>query len=142
MADNLVSILEATRNRHGVLDRDTLLADATDPTHPLHHRLVWDDSVAGHEYRREQCAGIIRSQRVRFVTRDEAADVRAYLAVPVDNHPTRRHYVPTEEVAQNPFQRRLALQTAQREYLHLMARYRHLDEFMAWVADDQAGGAA
>jgi len=43
---------------------DVLVRAARNPKHPLHHRFIWDDAIAGHKHRLATAATIISSVRV------------------------------------------------------------------------------
>lgn len=61
--------------RDGKLTAESVLAHAADPDSVLHARIEWDDTIAAHEYRLEQCRAIIRS--VRIIDHDRP--VRAFV---------------------------------------------------------------
>lgn len=123
MAGDLRAVLEGVRERHGKLTPGALLEDATDESHPLHNRFEWDDTEAAHKYRLSQAHEIIRSFKIRDVRPDgRRRDVRQYLPVPQEaGH--QPDYRPIEEVAADPFLRKLILQQMEREFLTLRRRY-------------------
>lgn len=136
MAD-LRGELEAVRARFGALTPTAVLEAATPEDHPLHSRFEWNDSVAGHHYRIIQARDLIRSVKVTYTspTTNEVTSARAYVSV-FREEVDEPAYVPSEEVARDPFLRRLTLQAAEREWRALYAKYAHLSEFMEMVATD------
>jgi hypothetical protein len=135
---DLRSILMATRERHGELTAAAVVADATAEDHPLHHRFEWNDGEAGRLYRLDQARHLIRSVKIEYrPASGERRDVRAFLVrQPEDARPTA--YVPTEEIAADPFQRQLVLREMRRDWEQLRARYEHLAEFMDMIRGDLA----
>jgi hypothetical protein len=138
--------LEEVRAGYGYLSPETVVRAArtagTDAEKLLRDRLEWDDAVAGEAYRRQQAHELIRS--VRVVYKDASPDgpeqsVRAFQAV-------RRErgfvYEPSEEVAADPFTRRLVLADMEREWRALHARYSAFEEFAAIVRATLEGRAA
>lgn len=134
---DLRSHLLAIREQYAELTPKRVVQVAAEETHPLHDRFEWDDTVAGPKYREHQAATLIRSVRVRYAEADgdEEREVRAFLAVPREDSP-RSNYVPVEEVAGDPFARKLVLRQAEREWRQMRRKYAHLDEFMHIVRKD------
>lgn len=128
MAD-LRAELEAVRDRHGRLTPAAVVIEATPEDSPLHDHFEWRDEIAAHEHRLAQARELIRMVTVRYVGRDGPTSIRGYLSVERVDEPGGREYVPTEEVAQDPLQREIALRAAERELRSLMARYDYLQEF-------------
>lgn len=114
---------------------------ARDAAHPLHERFEWDDEVAGERYREVQAADLIRSVRVKYLDGDEERDVRGFLAIPRADQPTS-NYVPVEEVAENEFNRMLALKEAEREWKAMRRRHAHLTGFFDLVRKDLESAVA
>lgn len=122
---------------HGALTPRLVVEAASAPSHPLHDRFEWDDAVAGHKYRLVQAQQLIRSVRVTEISGDAGVTrVRAFLSVPTENGPS---YVPTDQVRQDPFLARLALQQYERRWRELHAEAGHLAEFLDLVRRDLAG---
>jgi hypothetical protein len=128
--------LQAVHDKHGRLTPTLVLAEASDPAHPLHNRFQWDDSAAAESWRKHQAQELIRSVRVRYVeaTENEAArSVRAFHAVRrEDGHV----YEPAEKVVEDPFTRRLVLADMEREWKALRRRYEQFAEFAGMVRRD------
>lgn len=130
--------LAAIYREHSKLTSELVVDVARDSRHPLHNRFEWDDSVAGEKYRQVQASELIRSVKVKFAPTpegDERPAVNAFHSVPT---PAGRTYVPVEQVAEDPFQRQLVLQAAEREWRDLRRRYSHLQEFIAMIQRDVA----
>lgn len=121
--------LEAIRDKHGYLDPEIVLTEASAKNHPLHGRFEWDDKIAGSAWRREQAHQLIRSVRIKYAAPDgRPKDTRAFLAVPRSD-PPRPEYVPVENVMRDDFSRRIVLLQMEREWRTLQARYGDLVEF-------------
>lgn len=107
---------------------------------PLHTYFDWDDANAAEKYRLDQARGLIRRVKVRFIDSDEEMEkVPAFVSVV---RPTGPSYVPTEEVREDPFQSKLVLARAERDWRNLLSRYKHLQGFINVVrrdVDDIAG---
>jgi hypothetical protein len=128
--------LQAIHDRHGALTPALVLAEASDPAHPLHSRFQWDDSAAAQSWRKHQAQELIRSVKVVYkpaTERDPARSVRAFHAVRrEDGHV----YEPAEKVAEDPFVRRLVLADMEREWKALKRRYEQFAEFADMVRQD------
>ena len=126
---NLREQLNRVRADRGRLTPESVVEAATPEDHPLHSRFEWNDSVAGHEYRKVQAAELIRSVRVTYAeTRDgEPKSVRAFVAV--RGEAASSTYEPIGEVVEDEFARRLLLQQCRREVAALERKYGHLQEF-------------
>lgn len=132
----LLAQLLAIRAEHGYLDPALVVQVATPEDHPLHHRLEWDDSIAGTKYRRQQAHELIRSVRVVYRdANDQEKSVRALIAMPRPSSPAS-HYEPVEDVMTDPFKHKLMLQEAERAWRNMRARYNNLAEFRAFVLQD------
>lgn len=92
------AVLDAIRDKYGVLTADLLLTEATDENHPLHHRFNWEDKDAAYEYRKLQARQIIR--QVVFVS-DTATAIPRVRAFHVVNY-GKGEYQPLEVFVENP----------------------------------------
>lgn len=139
MAD-LGPILRGIYEENGKLTPKTVVAAARDEDHPLHHQFEWDDAVAGERYREQQAAKLIRTVKISYTSGGESKSARAWVATYADPDVTEEPsgYLPTEDVAQDDFTRKLVLRQAEREWLSLKRRYEHLSEFMEMVQRDVA----
>jgi hypothetical protein len=133
--------LLAVRSQHGKLTPQLVVDTARDPEHPLHSRFEWDDAVAGEAWRRQQAHELIRKAKVVYREADESQpekSVRAFLAIPSqDGHV----FDPVEEVVEDPFRRQLTLNTMEREWKALLARYQEFEEFLSLVRRDLGDAA-
>jgi hypothetical protein len=128
--------LEAIREEYGKLTAPVVVDEARDPSHPLHSRFEWDDTIAGRQYRLQQARELIRSVRIVYKEADETGpeqSVRAYVSLADESD---RSYEPVDAVAQNPVQRQMALNAMQREWKALYRRYQEFEEFAAMVRQD------
>lgn len=133
---NLRDALDEVRKDYGRLTGENCVAAWSDPSHPCHTRLEWDDTVAGHAYRVLQANEIIRRVTVKYgPTRRNGQPrlVRAFVSLPDSEG---RAYLPAEEVALDPQLRAIALRDMEREWKQLKARYAHFAEFAAMVLRD------
>lgn len=133
--------LLAVRASHGKLTPQLVVDTARDPAHPLHSRFEWDDAVAGEAWRRQQAHDLIRKAKVVYREADESTpekSVRAFVAIRAEDGHV---FDPVEDVAQDPFRRRLVLADMEREWKALLARYKEFEEFLSLVRRD-VGDAA
>lgn len=133
--------LLAVRGQHGQLTPQLVVDTARDPAHPLHSRFEWNDAVAGEAWRRQQAHELIRKARIVYRTADESGpekSVRAFVAVRAEEGHV---FDPVEEVAEDPFRRKLVLADMEREWKALFARYQEFEEFLSLVRQD-VGDAA
>lgn len=130
--------LNAIRAERGILTPGVVVDVAREPSHPLHDRFEWDDSVAAERHRESQARELIRSVRVQYDTPSgSAADLRGFVSVSRADVPARE-YVPVEEAATDPVTRALVLREAERAWKELLARYEGLSEFFDLVRRDVA----
>ena len=128
--------LLAVRASHGKLTPQLVVDTARDPAHPLHSRFEWDDAVAGEAWRRQRAHDLIRKAKVVY---REASDteseksVRAFVAIRAEDGHV---FDPVEEVAEDPFRRKLALADMEREWKTLFRRYEEFGEFLEMVRRD------
>jgi hypothetical protein len=133
--------LLAVRAQHGKLTPQVVVDAARDPEHPLHSRFEWDDAVAGEAWRRQQAHDLIRKAKVVYREASEAEpekSVRAFVAIRAEEGHV---FDPVEEVAEDPFRRKLALADMEREWKSLYRRYQEFGEFLDMVRRD-VGDAA
>lgn len=125
--------LQGIYDQYGELTPRLVIAEAADPSHPLHDRFEWDDEVAADAYRIDQAHRLIQRVKVTKVEGDNAPSVRAFQAVRTDDG---YKYEPSEKVAEDPFQRKLVLADMEREWRTLKARYDMFVEFTEMVLRD------
>lgn len=65
------SFLDDYYKRHGQVDAEGVLAEATDPNCPIHNDLEWDNSIAAHNYRRQQVMNMILSWKLVATFREK-----------------------------------------------------------------------
>lgn len=66
----------------GRLTPDAVLEDATNPESPLHDKLEWDDSVAAHQYRIDQCRTLISGYKFHITRTTTEREVSYYIRDP------------------------------------------------------------
>lgn len=128
--------LLAVRQQHGRLTPQLVVDTARDPGHPLHSRFEWDDASAGEAWRRQQAHDLIRKAKVVYREAEEASpekSVRAFVAIRAEDGHV---FDPVEEVAEDPFRRKLALADMEREWKTLYRRYQEFGEFLEMVRRD------
>ncbi|MFH1731955.1 MAG: hypothetical protein ABIF82_09950 [Planctomycetota bacterium] len=82
-AQTLYETLEKIRiSRRGVLKPAHVVAEARDPSSPLHKRFCWDDTKAAHRYRLWQARELIAVVVQRFSA--DHKPVRAYVSLQDD----------------------------------------------------------
>lgn len=132
LRDELLTV----RDQHGRLTPQLVVEAARDPEHPLHSRFEWDDAVAGEAWRRQQAHELIRKAKVVYREADESTpekSVRAFVAIRAEEGHV---FDPVEEVAEDPFRRKLALADMEREWKALFKRFKEYEEFFALVRRD------
>lgn len=128
--------LQAIYERRGVLTPGLVVDEARDPSHPLHSKFEWDDTVAAEAHRRQQAQTLIRSVRIRYVgeTTDQVSDaVRAFTSV---RTPAGYAYQPTLEVIADPLKVRMVLADMKREWQAMRRRWENYEQFWALVEAD------
>lgn len=126
--------LQAIYDDRGTLTPEIVVDEARDEAHPLHARFEWDNALAGEAWRREQAAQLIRSVRVKYADSSSGPrDVRAFVAMP-QTHSRSQQYEPVELVLADPIQRAILLRDMEREWKAFKARYSHMAEFAALIA--------
>lgn len=124
--------------QHGKIEPQIVVEAARDADRfpAWHAHLEWDDAKAGHQHRLNQVRRTIRTIKIdpqEFGLDEFRSPVRAYHSLP-DNEGFA--YRKTEDIVQDPFQAKLLLQQAEREWRAMFAKYKHLDEFIAAVRED------
>lgn len=131
--------LQAIRDEHGTLTPALVVDVARDPEHALHSRFEWDDSIAAEKWRIEQAGQLLR---ITFRPNpDKPVDLRAFTAIKGEDSPTS-DYMPTEEVAANPFMAELMLRQMKRDWQTFKRRYDHMAGFVAYVQEELKGESA
>lgn len=136
---NLRENLQNIYNERGTLTAPLVVAEASNPNHPLHERFEWDNTVAGKRYREVQARELIRSVKITYRDHDgNDSDVRAFQCVRRDD---QRTYIPTEDIAADPILTQIVLMDMSREWKALKARWGQHAEFFQLIRDDipQAG---
>jgi len=79
----------------GTLTPEAVLADAVDPSSPLHGEFEWDDAKAAHEQRLDRARAVIRSVRVVIHDSQRQATSVCYVRDP-RCEPSQQGYVATQ----------------------------------------------
>jgi len=124
------------REERGKLTPAIVLAEATDPEHPLHDKFEWDDSVAAEKYRLAQAAQLLRVTFRQTAESGEVANLRHFWVIKGTEKDSESQYVPIEEVIVDPISRNIMLRQMFREWKRFKARYAHYEEFSRMVLDD------
>jgi hypothetical protein len=109
---------------------------ARNSKHPLHSHFEWNDEVAGEAYRVDQARALIRTVRVRYVSKSspEASDtVRAFTSVRTS---TGHGYEPTLDVIADPVKRRIMFADMRREWVAYRRRYQGMEGFWDLIRKD------
>ena len=136
-------ILADHYREHGELSGESLLEAARAKDHPLHDRFNWNDSEAAERYRLQQAKQIIRSVKVRVLTKDEddqpqTTRVRAFVSTKgMTIHDTTR-YAPVAQVVQDPDQREVLLRRFAEDFSAFKRRWRNLGDFTDLVIEQLA----
>ncbi len=122
--------LVALYERDGKLTPEQVVAEASDPDHPLHGHFEWDDTAAAHRYRLSQAGHLIRQCKVRVQVEPERTErVRVFAHVP-----TRGSFVPTDEALSGP-DRDVVMEQAVRELEALRRKYQALVDWDRVLAE-------
>lgn len=135
---NLRDELLAIRAEHGKLTPALVVDAAAAEDHPLHDRFEWDDSTAAHKYRLVQARELIRVVREKYVDGDgRPADVRTFHAIP---RADGMAYEPLDEIVHDDIASKVLLQSMEREWRQLKARYERFAEFRSLILGDLGAG--
>src|SRR5690349_9983917 len=79
----MLDVLTDIFHRHGELNAELVVKEATSDDSFLHTYFEWDDSVAGHHYRLQQAGNLIRRARCHVSLRPESepVSVRAFVHI-------------------------------------------------------------
>lgn len=135
---NLREVLGAIRAKRGVLTQEIVVEEASDPTHPLHHRFTWDDTEAAHKWRLHEAGNLLRVTYSTDVG-NKRVDLRAFWVTPRSDG-RGSTYEPIEEVIQDPISRELMLRQMRRDWQNFKRRYQHMQEFADEVRGDLDNG--
>lgn len=139
MAD-LRSELLAIREQYGTLTPANVVDAARAEDHPLHNRFEWNDDVAAEKWRLNQARQLIRVVRETYTdTAGRPADVRTFHAIP---RAEGMAYEPLDEIVHDDIASKILLQSMEREWRQLKARYERFSEFRALVLGDLGESAA
>lgn len=112
----------------GELTPQAVVADAYDPTSPLHPLFEWDEAEAAHRYRLVQARALIRAVIVRYraAPGDGARSVVAFVNM---RDGDRQYYISTAVALSDPARRAIVLRQAWEDFQALRRRYAQLTEF-------------
>ena len=133
--------LERIRKKHGTLQPEDVVEEASRDGHPLHDCFTWDDTEAARQHRLEQARHLIR---VLVIVRadddsDEPLTVRAYAHI-VDesedeDEDSTRHYISMTEGLSDDIMRARILADALKELKAFRKKFADLREFAALFAE-------
>jgi hypothetical protein len=106
---------------------------ATDPKHPIHPHLEWDDTVAAHRYRLDQVRAIIRC--IRQTDDENHEPVHSFLSV---SDKGGIAYRGVREVQTSATLRLQVLKQAERDLEAWERRYKDLSDICTIVASARA----
>lgn len=128
--------LQRLYDRDGRLDEVQVVAEASDPTSPLHHLFVWDNDEAARRYRLVQARGLIISCRVSVqVAPDHVVRTRAFVHVAGAEDEPGSKYAPVLDAMNIDEQRDLVIAQAKRELAAFTKKYRDLLDLSALFAE-------
>jgi hypothetical protein len=142
VSEALTAQLTEIRDAHGgELKPEYVLDAARDPSHPLHSRFEWDDSVAAEKFRLEQAHTLIQKAKVAYQAPGEDGPPRLTRAFVAMRAAEGHVYDPVEEVAQDPLRRKMALADMEREWKVLRRRWEEYAEFFDMIRRDTGEAA-
>jgi hypothetical protein len=131
--------LQAIYDQHGRLTPALVVEEARAEDHPLHPRVFDRTSTeAAESWYRRRAHELISSVRIVYREADDSGPertVRAFHAVPSEG-PDEYVYEPVDRVREDPMIREVVLRSMEREWKQLLARYEHMEEFLALVRQD------
>lgn len=127
--------LQKIYDQHGQLTPELVVETARPKSHPLHSR-VFDrpPRQAAEAWYRHQAHKLIQTVKVTYEdSNGEPQTIRRYHAVTADSGVAYRS---AEDVADDPFTRKLVLREMERDWQRLRARYERFGEFLEMVEQD------
>jgi hypothetical protein len=112
----------------GELTPDRVVADARDPSSPLHPLFEWNESEAAHQYRLVQARALIRAVVVRYRASADG-QTRSVVAFVNVKQGDRQYYAATVLALSDPDRRAIVLRQAWEDFQALRKRYAGLTEF-------------
>lgn len=135
LRDHLQSIYDA----RGKLTPELVVDEAREPSHPLHSRFEWDDSVAAEKWRHEQAHELITSVKVTFKNAEgKPQGIRQFHAV---RSGTGHVYEPLDTIVEDEMMMKVLMADMEREWRQMKSRYDHLVEFRRMIRRDMGEAA-
>jgi hypothetical protein len=120
--------------RHQELTPTLVVDEARPKTAPLHDQFVWDDKVAGEQYRLVQAGNLIRKFKITYGHTDDGAPLRVREYVSIQRQGKSPTYVPSEDAVTNPLTLAALRRECLREAAAFKAKYEHLADYSAIVS--------
>lgn len=147
---SVLSELQEIYDTHGELTPVLVVAEASQPEHPLHKRFDWDDTQAANRWRVHQAAALIRSVNVVVDRGDDSPPIRVRAFVSEremgmgcdTDAPDDGAYVPVETVVSSDVLRTAWFQALRRDWERLKAKAGASQEFARMVVDDMRAQAS
>lgn len=127
--------LQEIYDHHGQLTPDLVVEVARPKDHPLHSRVFnRPQKQAAEAWYKHRAHELIQSVKVVYRdSNDEPQEIRKYHAVRGDSGVV---YRASEDIADDPFAKKLVLRDMEREWHQLRARYERFSEFLEMVEQD------
>ena len=125
--------MESIREEEGQLTADLLLDKAKDGSNVLHSAFEWNDSKAGHMYRKQQAMQMIKS--IEIVVEElpqEEKTIKYWHIVKEEEAPPVKTYVSKEEALADPESRAKMILSAYKELRNFRKKYKELHELNAF----------
>ena len=141
---SVLANLQEIYDTHGALTPDLVVAEASDPEHPLHHRFEWDNTQAAERWRLHQASALIRSVNVVIERSADAPPIRVRafvseqeMGIGADQDaPDLGAYLPVEKVVTSDVLRSAWFQSLKRDWERLKAKAGASQEFAQMVMAD------
>lgn len=131
--DREIQDIEAANN--GKLHAELLIDAAQNPQSSFHDKFEWDDTVAGHEWRKVQARHLITAFRI--IHPETKVEIQAFTSLEVDRV-SGGGYRRTEQVLQSKDLRVEMVWTALHQLMQLEAKYHYIQELARiWGAVEQ-----
>jgi len=128
--------LRLIEEKHGTLQPEAVVEEASQETSPLHPYFTWDDSEAARKHRKEEARKLVRSVTIKKVNREEpSGTTRAF--VHVRDPEEGDGYQSTDVAMTEADKREQILGRAARDLQRFKDRYQHLSEFAGFMEEVQ-----
>ena len=124
-------ILTEIHTSYGKITPDLIIKEGEDKRSPLHKYFVWDNKVAGNNYRKWQARALIKEIRIVSYEQHDAQDVRAFVSVTTQDD---KSYQPIVEVLSNEDLRKQIILRAKKSIENWIQELKKFENFAKIVS--------